>query len=187
MKKGYPLFISLTLVLLLACKNKEDEKEKFFPVISFLNSHVAHVDTSVYAIKKIIIQDSLSDTSFVPREEFRQLAKDFLDAPDLSQKEFKEKYTESEYYDDMLKKVIITYTPVEKDEELQRQEIHITPGNGDEDKISTIILNRYQANKDSTIQRRLLWQVGERFQVVTTIQKVGVPEQTSTMKVIWNN
>lgn len=187
MKKGYPLFISLTLVLIVACKSKEDEKEKYFPVISFLNSQVAHVDTSVYAIKKIIIQDSLSDTSFVPREEFRQLAKDFLDAPDLSQKEFKEKYTESEYYDDMLKKVIITYTPVEKDEELQRQEIHITPGNGDEDKISTIILNRYQANKDSTIQRRLLWQVGERFQVVTTIQKVGVPEQTTTMKVIWNN
>lgn len=87
----------------------------------------------------------------------------------------------------MLKKVIITYTPVEKDAELQRQEIHITPGNGEEDKISTIILNRYQANKDSTIQRRLLWQVNERFQVVTTIQKAGMPEQTKTMKVIWNN
>lgn len=187
MKKGYPLFIYFTLVLSVACKSKENEKEKYFPVISFLNSQVAHVDTSVYAIKKIIIQDTLSDTSYVPREEFRQLAKDFLDAPDLSQKEFKEKYTESEYYDDMLKKVIITYTPVEKDEELQRQEIHITPGNGDEDKISTIILNRYHANKDSTIQRRLLWQVGERFQVVTTIQKAGIPEQTTTMKVIWNN
>ena len=186
MKKGNLLFVSLTLVL-LACKSEEDEKEKFFPVISFLNSQVAHVDTSIYAIKKIIIQDTVSDTSFVPREEFRQLAKDFLDAPDLSQKEFKEKYTESEYYDDMLKKVIITYTPIEKDAELQRQEVHITPGNGEEDKISTIILNRYQANKDSTIQRRLLWQVGERFQVVTTIQKAGIPEQTTTMKVIWNN
>ncbi len=187
MKKGFPLFISFSLVLFMACKNSEDEKEKYFPVISFLNSQVAHVDTSVYAIKKIIIQDSVSDTSFVPREEFRQLAKDFLEAPDLSKKKFKEKYTESEYYDDMLKKVILTYTPVEKDAELQRQEIHITPGNGEEDKISTIILNRYQANKDSTIQRRLLWQVNERFQVVTTIQKAGMPEQTKTMKVIWNN
>ncbi len=187
MKKGYPFFILLTLVLCIACKSKEDEKERYFPVISFLNSQVANVDTSVYAIKKIIIQDSVSDTSFVPREEFRELAKDFLDAPDLTQKKYKEKYTESEYYDDILKKVIITYTPVGKDEELQRQEIHITPGNGEEDKISTIILNRYKANKDSTVQRRLLWQVNERFQVVTTIQKAGVPEYTTTMKVIWNN
>ena len=186
MKKRFPLYISF-LVIFVACKSKEDDKERFFPVISFLNSQVAHVDTSVYAIQKIITGDSVSDTSFVPREEFRQLAKDFLDAPDLTQKKYKEKYTESEYYDDMLKKVIITYTPVEKDEELQRQEIHITPGNGEEDKISTIILNRYQATKDSTIQRRLLWQVGERFQVVTTIQKAGIPEQTTTMKVIWNN
>ena len=83
MKKGFPLFISFSLVLFMACKNSEDEKEKYFPVISFLNSQVAHVDTSVYAIKKIIIQDSVSDTSFVPREEFRQLAKDFLEAPEL--------------------------------------------------------------------------------------------------------
>lgn len=187
MKKGYQLFVSLSLVLFAACKNKEVEKENYFPVISFLNSQVAHVDTSVYAIKKIIIQDSVSDTSFVPREEFRALAKDFLEAPDLTQKKLKEKYTESEYYDDVLKKVIITYTPIEKDLELQRQEIHITPGAGDDDKISTIILNRYHANKDSTIQRRLLWQVDERFQVVTTIQKAGKPEQTTTLKVNWNN
>ena len=145
------------------------------------------MDTSVYAIKKITIQDSISDTVFVPREEFRQLAKDFLDAPEISNKQLRDKYTESEYYDDMLKKIIITYSPTEKDLELQRQEVHISPNTGDGDKISTIILNRYHANKDSTVQKRMLWQVDERFQIVTTIQKPGVPEQTTTLKVIWNN
>ncbi|MBA2498735.1 MAG: hypothetical protein H0V30_03315 [Chitinophagaceae bacterium] len=186
MKKCF-LFIIPALFLFITCKTDNNESEQYFPVISFLNSQVAHVDTSVYAIKRITIRDSLSDTVFIPREEFRQLANDFLQAPDLTQKKFREKYTESEYYDDMLQKIIITYIPIEKDQELQRQEIHITPNTGDGDKISTIILNRYQANKDSTIQRRLLWQVDERFQVVTTIQKPGIPEETTTMKVIWNN
>ena len=186
MKKiSQPLIFSL--FIFLACKNKVEEKEKYFPVISFLNSQVAQVDTSVYAIKKITIQDSISDTVFVPREEFRQLAADFLELPDISGKQFRDKYTESEYYDDVLKKVILTYTPTEKDLELQRQEVHISPNTGEGDKINTIILNRYHANKDSTVQKRMLWQVDERFQVVTTVQKPGAPELTTTMKVIWNN
>lgn len=185
--KSITLPLIISLIVILSCKNKVEEKDKYFPVISFLNSQVAHVDTSVYAIKKITIQDSISDTVFVPREEFRQLAKDFLDAPEISNKQLRDKYTESEYYDDMLKKVIITYSPTEKDLELQRQEVHISPNTGDGDKISTIILNRYHANKDSTVQKRMLWQVDERFQIVTTIQKPGVTEQTTTLKVIWNN
>lgn len=185
--KSITLPLIISLIVILSCKNKVEEKDKYFPVISFLNSQVAHVDTSVYAIKKITIQDSISDTVFVPREEFRQLAKDFLEAPEISNKQLRDKYTESEYYDDMLKKVIITYSPTEKDLELQRQEVHISPNTGDGDKISTIILNRYHANKDSTVQKRMLWQVDERFQIVTTIQKPGVPEQTTTLKVIWNN
>lgn len=185
--KRIKLPLIFSLIVILACKNKVEEKDKFFPVISFLNSQVAHVDTSVYAIKKITIKDSLTDTVFVPREEFRQLAIDFLEAPDISNKNLRDKYTESEYYDDMLKKVILSYTPTEKDLELQRQEVHISPNTGEGDKISTIILNRYHANKDSTVQKRMLWQVDERFQVVTTIQKPGAPEQTTTVKVIWNN
>ncbi|MEI9809723.1 MAG: hypothetical protein WDO16_18705 [Bacteroidota bacterium] len=148
---------------------------------------MAHIDTSLYSIRQIIYVDSTrTDTVYFRREQFRELAADFLAIPDLSEPKYEDRFTEDRQFDETLNRVIITYTPVKADkEEIQRQEVLIHP-EGSGDKVTSIIIDHYINNKDSSLQKRMLWQVDKSFQVVTTRQLLGQPETTSTLKVIWN-
>ena len=187
-------FLSMFLLLVSSCKQRKnvesnkDQKESFFPVLSFIKSQVAHIDTSLYPIRKIVVTDSAhSDTIFVPREDFRSLAKDFLDIPDLTDKKYKDRYKEEKLFDETLNRVIISYKPQNPDnEELQKQEILIAPDPSG-DKINSIIIDRVISNRDSFLQKSMLWQVDKSFQVTTIAQKPGQPETTTIMKVIWDD
>lgn len=192
MKKNIrPLVVILFFVV--ACNQKKGsdvngkQKEDFFPVLSFIKSQVAQIDTSLYSIKKIVYIDSVhSDTTFVPREEFRNLATDFLNIPDLSEKKYKTRYKEEKLFDETLNRVIISYTPQNADkEEVQQQEILITPDPSG-DKVNSIIIDRVISNKDGFLEKKMLWQVDKSFQITTTSQKPAQPEITSTLKVSWN-
>src|SRR5258705_1955495 len=190
MKKYVCLFS--VLLFAVACKQKRntetngDQKESFFPVLSFIKSQVAHIDTSLYSIKKIVFIDSThSDTVFVPREKFRSLAKDFLEIPDLADKKYINRFTEEKIFDETLNRVIISYKPQNPDkEELQKQEILITPDPYG-DKVSSIIIDRFINNRDGILQKYMLWQVDKAFQVTTTLQTPGGTEKTTIMQVTW--
>ena len=179
-----PAFV---LFLISSCKQKETTpKEDFFPVLSFLKSQVAKVDTSLNSIRKYVIVDSLTtDTLYIPREQFRDIARDFLLIPDLSESKYKDRYVEEKIFDEMLNSVLLTYTPIKPEkEQIQRQEVMIRPGPS-EDKITNIIINLSVDTKDSSVQKRMLWKVDQGFQVTTTRQLAGQPETTRTEKVIW--
>lgn len=185
--------MAVIFVFVSACKQKKSsnsnsgQKEDFFPVLSFIKSQVAQIDTSLYSIKKIVPIDSVhSDTSFVPREEFRSLAKDFLDMPDISEEKYKARYKEEKLFDQTLNRVIITYTPQNPDkEEVQQQEVLITPGPSG-DKVNSIIIEKLISNKNGFLQKKMLWLVDRSFQVTTISQKPAQPETTTTLKVSWN-
>lgn len=178
----------LVAISVLSCRSKkEDEENKsFFPVLSFIKSQVAEVDTSVYPIFKIVTVDGLSDTVYIKREEFRQYANDFLTMPDISTKKWDDDYLETKLYDEDLKRVILNYMPKDVNEEIRRQEVMIEPGQQSEDKVRTIIIDRVVMNKDSTVQKNMLWQVDKHFQVVTVTNKKNQPEKIEKLKVVWN-
>ena len=190
MKKIIFLAAGMVIVINFACnqKKEEDKSESFFPVLSFLQSQVADIDTSLYAIKKIIYIDSLhSDTSWVKREEFRELAKDFLTIPDIASKKYKKLYAEEKLYDESMNRVILSYKPIRPDNaEIQKQEILITPDVAVGDKVSSIIIDQVVSNKDGSVQKKMLWRVDQSFQVTTISQKPGESENISTLKVTWN-
>ena len=86
----------------------------------------------------------------------------------------------------MLNSVVITYLPEKPEQsQIQRQEMLITPQAGG-DKVRSIFVDFLINNRDSIIQKRMLWQVDRSFQVTTIKQKAGGPETISTMKVVWN-
>lgn len=183
------LVCSTLLLLLLSCKNKKQEAEEdtnFFPVLSFIKSQVAHVDTSVYRIIKVTKLDSLSDTIFIKREDFKAAAKDFLDLPDISSDKLKDDYKETKLYDQDLEQVVLNYMPKEGNEEITRQEVLIKPS-PDGDKVQSIFINRSIQKGDSTVNKILFWEVDKKFRVVTTIQKPEAPEKTKVEEVIWND
>lgn len=175
------------MLCFIACKQKEkSSKEKFFPVLSFIQSQVKDIDTSLYTIRKLVYIDSVkTDTIFLPREQFRETAKDFLSIPDLSSSAYEDRYTEEKRFDETMNRVVLTYSPLKPEkEEIQGQEVLIKPDPSG-DKITNIIINRFVNTKDSSVQKRLLWTVDESFQVITTKQLNGQPETTSTIKVVW--
>lgn len=178
----------LLIVAMLSCKAKKKVSDKkFFPVLSFIKSQVAQVDSSLNSIRKYVFIDSLhTDTNYISREQFRSVASDFLTIPDLTDEDFSDRYTESEQFDQTLNRVIVVTMPVKPEKELiQRQEVLIKPDPSG-DRVTNIIINTTSSSKDSSIQKNMLWKVDESFTVTTIRQVAGQPETTNTYKVVWN-
>jgi hypothetical protein len=187
--KTYSILLLSIILTITSCKQKEEkETNNFISVLSLIEKQVAHVDTSLYAITKVVYTDSLhSDTTYIPREDFRSVAKEFLDIPDLSAKKVAKLYKEETRYDELLNRVIITYTPVNADEvEIKKQELQVTPNIATGDKVNNVIINRVINNRDGFLKKDMLWQMDKSFQIVTTTQQPGQPEIIITTKVTWN-
>jgi hypothetical protein len=189
-----PLILLLFILLLVSCNPDEKENKnskKLISVTSIIEGQVAHVDTSLYSIVKVeYVDTNRYDTSYIPREKFREIAKDFLSIPNLDDpkvaKQFKEEGEAR--YDEMLNRVILTYVPVNPDKnEIKKQEIHVLPGQGTADKVTNILVTREIVNRDSVLRQDLIWRMDKSFQVTTIIQKSGQPEVTRVTRVTWND
>ena len=182
----------LTATIFFACKEKtkteETQSNEFLPVKSFILSQVKHVDTSMYPIIKAekMSMDSVWDTSYVKREDFRKLASDFLDIPDIADSSIGKNYKEDKLFDNDFGRVIISYTPLKDNLELVKEDVVIAKDNKGNDQMHSIIIEKIKDQKDSTIHQRLLWQTDEKFQVVTIIEKKGQTVSARTMEVTWN-
>ncbi len=190
MRTTFPILFFFVVLVTTACKQKKKEDVKhFISVLSLIKKQVAHVDTSLYAIMKVVYKDSLhSDTTYIPREKFAEIAREFLDIPDLADEKVAARYKEDPVtHDEMLNRVIITYLPLNPEkEEVKRQEILATPIPGEDAKVNNIIIIREINNRDSFVQKKMLWQMDKSFQVVTTSQQPGKPEIIITTRVSWN-
>lgn len=186
-------FILFVVSYLPACKNQPENKDDkhYISVRSIIEKQVAHIDTSLYSIVKITDYDSLhSDTSYIPREEFRNAAKDFLEIPDLSDTKIANRYKEENRYDSLIRKVIITYSPLNpKEEEIQKQELLVSPDImvDSSNKVTNIIIDRVKKNRDGFWGQQMLWITDKSFLITTTTQKPGETERIVTTRVIWND
>lgn len=173
----------------MACKQKKEPKGNFISVVALIRAEVAHVDTSLYPIVKTVTYDSShTDTFYIHREDFAKEAKDFLEIPDLADGKVAKRYKEiQEQYDQSMGRVIFKYVPLKPDEEeVKSQEFQATPVLGADAKINNVIIVREINNRDSFLQKKMLWQMNKSFQIVTTSQKPGKPEVTTVTKVAWN-
>lgn len=186
MKLSYTLLVA-GFAFFTGCKQEEKkEGEKFFPVLSFIKGQVAAMDTSLYSIRKLDFIDSTrTDTSFIHREQFREIANDFLTVPDIASSKYADRYKEEKLFDETLNRVMISYVPVNPEkEQVQRQEVLIRPDPSG-DKVTNIFIETTVNTKDSAVQKKLLWKVDESFQVTTTRQLAGQSEKITTYKVVW--
>jgi hypothetical protein len=190
MKTFLPPFV-LLLLTVSSCKEKpKEEDKKYVSIPSLIEKQVSHVDTSLYSIQKIIITDSVhTDTTYIRREEFRDAAKDFFAIPDMSSPGVANRFKEESSYDTLIRRVILTYTPVDpKKEEFQKQQLLISQDVMEDgsNKVTSIIIDRVRNNRDGYFAQNMLWQTDKNFLVTTTTQKPGEPEKITTTKVVWN-
>jgi hypothetical protein len=183
MKTNFPFAVLLcSAFIYFGCKQKKND---VFPVLDFIKAQVANVDTSVYSIIKLVPKtDSTYDTTYVKREEFKQLAKDFLETPDIS-KTFGGKYTEERMMNNDLGLAVFIATPKDEDLEVRRQEVRIEP-DPPNDKIKSIYIEKMKNDKDSSVTKRMTWYADRKFQIVTITQRPNSEEKTSVMEVVWN-
>lgn len=185
------LFSILSLLAILAimpgCKEKKPvNEEKLFPVLPILQSQIAAVDSSVVPIRRYEQRDSThTDTIFINREEFKTLVADFLALPDISLPKYASRFRETTNYDESLDLAIIRQEPLDKEDELiQSQEILIKPSL-EGDKVKNIIINTLLNKKNSSVQKRMLWNADQGFLITTITQENGKPETVTTVKVDW--
>ncbi len=176
------------ILCLVSCKAKkeDDVNTAFFPVASYIKSQVAQVDTTLNRIMKIVTVNGTSDTLYIRRDEFRKHANDFLSLPDISSKKLKDDYTETQLYDEDLERVILNYTPKKQDNEIKRQEVMIKADELRGDKVESIFIDQLLEFNDSTVQKRLTWNVDHNFQVVTIVQKRNAPDKIHMLRLLWN-
>ncbi|RYY61261.1 MAG: hypothetical protein EOO05_07040 [Chitinophagaceae bacterium] len=175
-------------LMILSCKGEDKPKgEGFFPIMPFIKSQVAMMDSSLDPILRLTLVDSgRYDTAFVHRDKFRENASDFLSLPDISEGKYEDRYRESKQFDEGLNLVIISYDAVKPEKELiQSEQVTIKPGIGG-DKVRNIIINYVSSSKDSSVQKKMLWNADESFQVSTIKQYPGQAETSSTYKVTWS-
>jgi hypothetical protein len=185
------LFLLLTLSMLQACKGrkKNETPSNFFPVLSYLQAQAKDVDTSLYRILVVDTRDTVVTRNYIRLEEFRTYARDFLQLPDITSEDLRDDYTETKYFDEALNTVILTYTTEEKDNEVVRQDVMVSPElseSGVTD-VKNIIVNTNRDKGDSTVQKTMVWYVGKRFTVVTKVQRPNQPEKVWKREVVWND
>lgn len=188
---GHGLLLGLLLIFICGCRNPDKEESGasgYFPVLSYLQSQVRHVDTSLYSIIKISKRAGIADTAYLRREDFRAAAQDFLSVPDIASKKLQKRYAETRLYDEDLKKVVLTYEPKDKEdaEGITRQDVLIEPGDAAGDRVQTIYIETLLNGGDSTVQQRLTWNVDKSFRVIRMVTKKNNPETVHTTEVTWS-
>lgn len=156
-------------------------------MLPIIRSQVAMVDTSIYRIMKLVVVDSTrTDTVFIPREQFRAAAADFLSLPDIADSKYEKRYRETKQFDEGLNLVILTYEAIDPAKEIiQSEQVTIQPGVGG-DKVKNIFINMVSSSRDSSVEKKLLWRMDQSFQVSTIKQLPGQPETSNSYKVTWN-
>ncbi|HMG66516.1 MAG TPA: hypothetical protein VK588_02485 [Chitinophagaceae bacterium] len=183
--KGILAAIFFSILFVGSCK-QEQKKNDVFPALDFIKSQIASVDTSVYSIKKLVpVNDSTYDTTYVKREDFKTLAKDFIETPDIS-KALGGKYIEQRMMNNELGLVVFISTTQDESLEVRRQEVRILPDPPD-DKVKSIYIEKFKSAGDSTVMKRMTWYTDKKFQIVTITQGKSGEEKTAVVEVVWND
>lgn len=185
---GIP-FIILCLFIASCGEKKEEPSNKYISAYSIIDKDIRNVDTSLFSIMSLnIIDSTTTDTSYIPREDFRKAAAEFLQLPDISDKKNSSDYTETSMFDETTGNVTITYTPrKDKKTSIVQQDVTVIPNMaGGDSPVKTIYINYVQISKDSSIEKKMLWQVNRSFQITTLRQLPAQPEKVTTLRVVWN-
>jgi len=182
------IMVLALLTLSAACKHKQKGKKiegAIVSIVSYLKSQVKAIDSIPHPILRIDQVNNVSDTTTISKAEFVKQAQAFLSLPDISTEEKKENYEETIDYDELMNKVFMTYTATGSDQEIQRQTVISEPDQYGESKIKTVIINRVQENKDSTIEQDMTWHTDRRFQIVTKTKKPSEAEKIKILIIQW--
>jgi hypothetical protein len=186
------------LLFLSACGNRQQPASadnstfsadtvtnKFFPIADFLVSEIRNVDSMSIAVLKCKTVGRKTDTTFLTGNEFNREALVFL-SPELAADSLEKNYTENSFSDKTTGYLTFTYSPKDKGRSPQRIDVMIAPASNGKNKVKSIYMERSDRLSDTLVIRKMYWQAGRNFEVVTSTQLVGKPAVMSQLHVVWN-
>lgn len=173
------------LFFLLACNNEpEKESPAYFPVVSFINDQMHHVDSLQLPVQKLTTVNNQTDTALIDIVEFKRLALDFT-RPDINDPALNKDYTENSFADQTINSVTLTYSAKKKELPLQRLDVILHPDPVLDDRVQSIYMEKGEQVKDTTISKKLYWKANQNFQIIT-IRQSGPVMVSRVIKVVWN-
>jgi hypothetical protein len=184
--KNYWIIPVLT-ILMAACKEKKEEKQNSpISAISIIKGQLNKLDSSLSAFMKLEKNGDKMDTTYLKRDEIRKLAEPFLSLPDIADKKYYKKYTEDRVLQADQQTLSITSTLKEGEKgEIQRQMLSVDISDISNGQVSSIFIDTYKESGDSSIEKKLVWEIDKYFTIYTTNQKENQPEKNYFMKVVW--
>jgi hypothetical protein len=187
------IFLVTIVALIASCKSKTKTTggKGLVSVVSLIKEQIAHVDTSLYSIIKLVSVDSLkTDTIYVRREEFGTVSKEFLSLPELSDPAVAKNYKEESRYDTLTKKAVISYYPTNEENEIKKIELMASiqeVGKDGNNKVTNILVEKGKTDRNGSLIKKMYWNSDRNFTIITFSQLPGQPEKVETVKVIWND
>jgi hypothetical protein len=191
-------FLAVAALLFLACGDKNpattetspsndtvSTPQKYFPVMDFLKSQIAAVDSLPVGLMRYRTTSSLSDSGYIQREEFRKLAAEFVPAA-LNDSTFKKEFKETSFVDQSTGSATFFYSTANSAIDLKRVDV-LTEKTDTYDKVKSIYLEKSWSKGDSLITKKLFWKPERSFQVITQVSKTSGDPETELIKVVWDN
>jgi len=185
--KIYWIIPVLAAIVVVACKGKKDEKqEPPISAISIIKGQLKKIDSSMYEFTRLERSGDKMDTTYLKRDEIRKLAAPFLSLPDIADQKLYEKYDEERMIQADQQTLSITSTLKENEkEEIQRQMLSVGLSEITKGQVNSIFIDTYVDSGDSSIEKKLVWEIDKYFTIYTTIQKQNQPEKNYFTKVEW--
>jgi hypothetical protein len=193
---GSPLAISMIMVIVFSCSNNkqpvntkakdEETRKNYFPVLDYMKSEIGYVDSTPIALLKYDIRDTHTDSNFIKRPEFHELAKEFIPA-ELDSPYFQQHFTESSFFDQTSKSITFTYSSTDSTSGLHRVDVLASPQSDGSSKVKSIYMEKTIDKKDIFILKKLYWVSQKSFFIIIITHPSGQNPVTQQIKVVWDN
>lgn len=143
------------------------------------------VDSLQMPLTKTVTINKKSTLTSLSDAEFKSLAQHFRE-PDINDPTIKKFYKEESFADQSVPSVTLTYSTTSTSMEIQRMDIVVKPDPIQNDKVSSIYIEKLFHKNDTLITEKLYWKANKNFLVVTDKQVGGKSLPVEQVKVVWD-
>lgn len=200
MTKSLLISIFSVALFFVACsgnKNKEEEtyvftppagdtidpNTPFYPFPDYIRNQIMYVDTTPFGIEKTVeINGKLIASSFITKENFKEMAGKFLEV-DPNNPALKPEYRETSFTDLSINRITFSLNTKNSSLPLQHADVLL---NADNQQVKNVLLRKELISPDSSVSQHLVWVDKMHFQISEIITRKDKSEYTRVTRVVWD-
>jgi hypothetical protein len=157
----------------------------YFPVLDFIKSEIAYVDSLPVGIMKYTTENGKTDSAYIKQPEFHQLAREFIPSA-LEKESFEREFSETSFFDNTTQYSNFLYSTRNRNLSLHRVDVLSKPEDVVYNKVKSIYMEKSFQRGDSFISQKMYWKTGQNFSINTEITTLKPETITRQVKVVWN-